>query len=237
MEFHFLQTEDGSPSLKLGSDAEAMHNSKGAFSETVYIYGHALQAVIEKGVDLKVLSLGLGLGYNELLMTALALKAKIPLERIYGETFEAVPELNDNFLKWLANESIDQKFKQAYEKICGLCANETNVSPEKIKSTLLSLRDMGRWIFRDALTANTIFTKRFSCFLFDAFSSKTSPELWNENFLIEFFNQAADDEAVLSTYAFTGTLKRALQKTGFEVENRQGFAGKRESTFAVRKFK
>lgn len=234
MDFHFLQTEDGSPSLKLGENAEPMHNSKGAFAETVYIYGHAICYALQNLPTPSFLSLGLGLGYNEMLTTALLLKTKTPLEQVYGESFEAVAELNQNFLKWLNNDSIDTNFKAAYDQICSLCASHSDQDTEKIKSTLKNLIEGKQWLLRRALEPSTIFDQRFSCFLFDAFSSKTSPDLWQEDFLTDFFDRTANDEAVLATYAFTGTLKRSLQKRNFEVESRPGFGGKRESTFAIR---
>jgi tRNA U34 5-methylaminomethyl-2-thiouridine-forming methyltransferase MnmC len=78
-------------------------------------------------------------------------------------------------------------------------------------------------------------TKRFNCIAFDAFSSKSTPELWTRDFLDHFLASACDDSCVLSTYACTGNLKRALIDAGFELRIREGYASKRDSTLAVRK--
>jgi hypothetical protein len=237
VEFHFLQTEDGSPSLKLGVDAEGMHNIKGAFSETVYIYGSAISATMDHELSPSFLSLGLGLGYNELLTIGLCISRGVSTSKIYGESFEAVPELVTYFSKWINGEHVPENFQTAYDKIVSLCATECKVEQKQIKETLAQLIANKQWLLRSELNPKTNFAKTFSCFLFDAFSSKTSPELWDETFLTAFLAQTADERAVLSTYACTGSLKRALSKNGFSVNVRQGFAGKRESTFATRNLK
>lgn len=234
MEFHFLQTDDGSPSLKLGPAAEAMHSSKGAFAETVYIYGHAVSTALQHGLSPSFVSVGLGLGYNELLTTALLLKSKTNLMDVSGESFEIVPVLNENFTAWLADKAVSDEFAKTYDQICTLCAQHTGLERGEIKETLANLVDEGRWSLRGPLTPETKVSKKVSCLLFDAFSSKTSPELWGEDFIESFLKSAAAKKAVLATYACTGTLKRALVKNSFEITIRVGFAGKRESTFATR---
>lgn len=238
MEFHFLQTEDGSPTLKLGSkpltEAEAMHSSKGAFAETVYIYGHAISTTLKHNLNPSFLSLGLGLGYNELLTTALLLQNKSDLSKVRGESFELVPELNENFNAWLTNRNVSNEFQKTYDQILSLCAEHTKQEQALIKAALANLVAQRSWSLNGPLTSETQTSYQLSCFLFDAFSSKTSPELWSEVFINNFLATTAAKSAVLATYACTGTLKRALQKNDFTVTIRNGFAGKRESTFATR---
>ena len=211
-----------------------MHNSKGAFSETVYIYGTAIEFAITRGFSMKFISLGLGLGYNELLCTSLLLKHSVPLAEVYGQSYEAVSELNHTFSKWLRSETIAPDFQSAYDMIVNLCAVETQQESSLIKFTLSQLVANRNWKLGRALDAETTFDQKFSCYMFDAFSSKTSPELWEENFLTSFFQSTAADQAVISTYASTGALKRSLTKNNFKVEIKTGFSGKRESTFAVK---
>ncbi|MEI7974213.1 MAG: MnmC family methyltransferase, partial [Bdellovibrio sp.] len=59
-------------------------------------------------------------------------------------------------------------------------------------------------------------------------------ELWSEDFLIQWLTEKTEKKAVFVTYACTGSLKRALKKTGFNREEFAGFGGKRESTLAWR---
>lgn len=250
MEYLFIKTEDGSPTVRLGptrdesSSSEAMHSLKGAFSETVYIYGTAIQLMLDEGMTPRVLSLGLGLGYVELLATGLALKQAKSLSQdaqaalldsFGGESFELVPELRAWFTAWVYGEGdVPAEFRLTYDEILNRTATETSVEATKIRETLAGLVRDGRWKIREALTADTAFTTDFGCICFDAFSSKTSPELWSEEFLLKFFAQVCAPRCVLSTYACTGALKRSLKASGFELTIREGFSSKRDSTFAVR---
>jgi len=69
---------------------------------------------------------------------------------------------------------------------------------------------------------------------FDPFSSKTNEELWKEEALMRFCFDVPGNRCVLTSYAFTGSLKRSLINGLFEIENKKGFKGKRESTLAVK---
>jgi hypothetical protein len=261
--FTFQPTEDQSLTLRVSTPegpSEAMHSLKGAFSETIYIYGTAIELGLAKGFEPRVLSLGLGLGYVELLAVALTLKHADSLsEQEYerfmaksgGESFELLAPLRQWFAAWVlaapnanldivnspTNDSatpVPTDFVTAYEGILSRTAEATGVATERIRMTLAKMLADGRWKIRPALDANTEFISPFGVICFDAFSSKTSPDLWTEEFLQDFFAKTCAAECVLSTYACTGALKRALRAAGFELSIREGFASKRDSTFAVR---
>jgi len=76
--------------------------------------------------------------------------------------------------------------------------------------------------------------KRWHVMCFDAFSKKSSATLWTEEFLNSFLENHTHADCVFTTYACTSQLKRVLKKHGFSLINRPGFAGKRESTLAMR---
>lgn len=286
--FQFVTTEDSSLTARIGAPglpkeecSEAMHSLRGAFSETVYIYGTAIErafasirpenAGAPEKVNARVLSMGLGLGYVELLSAALALRFDVPVR---GESFEIVPELREYFLAWLSGGDLPPDFAQAYDAICARTASEVSsrmaagrtmsyltggagtseanehanngdvngngngktqaLSAAEVKRALAMAVADGAWLIREELTATTEFKGKFGCICFDAFSSKTTPDLWSEEFLGAFFQKTADVACVLSTYACTGALKRALKAEGFVITIREGFSSKRDSTFAVR---
>lgn len=236
--FRFETTEDGSPTVRIasptGDTSEAMHSLRGAFSETVYIYGSALETMLAKGFPPAVLSMGLGLGYVELLAAALFIKAGV-LDSARGESFEIVPELRAWFRAWLTNEEgVPAAFAATYQEILRRVAEHTGIADHEIHAGAARLIREGRWLLSEALTAQTVFSTRFGCICFDAFSSKTTPDVWGEEFLNRFLAQAAAPQCVLSTYACTGSLKRALKASGFVLDIRMGFSSKRDSTFAVR---
>ncbi len=240
--FIFEPTADGSPTVRIvtgsgeGALSEAMHSLKGAFSETVYIYGEAIETALTRGFSPTVLSMGLGLGYVELLAAALFLKNGV-LSKARGISYEIVPELRAWFHAWLLaadDTSVPAEFSDAYFEILNRVSTHVGCVAEDAREALKTLIHEQRWLIKGALDADTVFDQRYACICFDAFSSKTSPDLWNEEFLNKFLQSAAEDNCVLSTYACTGTLKRALRDRGFSLDIRMGFASKRDSTFAVR---
>jgi hypothetical protein len=77
---------------------------------------------------------------------------------------------------------------------------------------------------------------KYAIICYDAFSSKTSPHLWEESFLQRFFQTLAAPISCVSTYACTGALKRSLKSNDFTLDLRHGFSGKRQCTFARKGF-
>lgn len=238
--FQFVTTEDGSPSLRFQDSAgevfsESMHSLRGAFSETDYIYGTALRKTLEERLPPSVLSLGLGLGYNEVL-TAAIFTAGGAVADAHIESFEIDVELREYFAAWISDqrELVPNQFTEVYDEILKRSAQTAGIAPEKVLETLKSWLHRGQLALRGPLHADTAIETSFSCFLFDAFSSKTTPELWQEDFLVTFFSRTCREGAVFSTYACTGALKRALRTCGFELQIREGFASKRDCTFAFK---
>ena len=242
--YHFMITEDGSSTIRI---SETMHSLRGAFSETVYVYGTALEHALsltegdgdpelQKAKPLEVLSLGLGLGYNEILTAALAERARPDVGFSRLVSLESDSNLTRFFTSWVVGDlkDVPSEFLAAYDDILERTAAHAEVKSDRIKRRLEAGLASGHFVPRGALSADTRFTSRFSCFLFDAFSSKTSPELWSEEFLTGFLAATSGEQAVFSTYACTGALKRALRASGFEVQIREGFSSKRDCTFATR---
>jgi tRNA U34 5-methylaminomethyl-2-thiouridine-forming methyltransferase MnmC len=149
-----------------------------------------------------------------------------------------IDALREHFINWLYDQpEQDPAFKQAYDWILEgtsrVLVPGTHV-PTEVKTFLRSMIESGSWKLEGPLSSATKIEEPFGCICFDAFSSKTSPDLWSEEFLKTFLTQASDEPCVLSTYACTGTLKRALNHAGFALTIRAGFANKRDSTFAVK---
>lgn len=274
--FFTVETADGSLTACFG-EHETMHSLRGAFSETVYIYGTALDRAREAlasahsgdlkpassaGVSVtpdfpRTLSLGLGVGYVEILAAAYALKRG---QTPRGESFELVDDLTKSFEAWLAQDATsDSKSAPRTDSASSQRAGRTTplvpfslyddiarrtselvskdgreISAEDIRQALANAVTEGQWLLRPAMELRTEFTEKFQGVAFDAFSSKSTPELWSREFLDHFLKTACDTPCVLSTYACTGHLKRALVEAGFNLEIREGYASKRDSTLATR---
>lgn len=221
-------TADGSPTLTFRRPdgyAEKMHHSGGAFSESMYIYHYGLKKSLELGFPPRVISVGLGLGYNELISLA-----EFARSRVKGQiwSFETMPFLRDMFRSWAEGQSsqplLDQIARQIEQSfgIEGL----RNITHSAIKEGQLELREAFPESMQNISDVGTVF--------FDAFSNKMSPELWSEEGLKSSLDPVLSKNCLLCTYAATGALKRALRTLGFELLDRPGFQGKRDSTLAVR---
>lgn len=231
--YEIVLTEDGSPSLRwLASETqETMHHRGGAYSETQLIYGNVVRETFAKPnqpAELAFLSVGLGLGYNEILVAVEALKTGY-VAKTFLRSYEKDKFLVQQFLNWLES-GVQQPTQQVYEQILGFFSMDR----VKVADVLLGWLNNQQWQILGSLERDFVKDQRFHCILYDAFSSKTSPFLWQEDFLQELLNDLAHEQCLISTYACTGPLKRALRATGFQVVLRDGFASKRNSTLGVR---
>ena len=247
--FFILETADSSLTACFGED-ETMHSLRGAFNETVYIYGTALDRsrasiknsnlaskisaahyISSEKTSPRTLSLGLGLGYVEILSAAYAIKAG---ETPRGESFELVDDLTASFKAWLEGKPEVLVPHSLYDDVAKRAEDLAGVSVTAIRETLAAAVREEKWLLKPAMTLETEYAEKFHCVAFDAFSAKSTPELWTREFLDRFLNVACDTPCVLSTYACTGHLKRALKDAGFKLEIREGYASKRDSTLASR---
>lgn len=228
-------TADGSPSLVYvsplpdeASREEGMHHRGGALSETQYIYGPVADYVFAHVPPraAQFVSLGLGLGYNEILIASRALAGGVSDYCI--ASYEMDPWLRRCFEAWVFGNG-DSPLTPVYEQIAtGFFENAAVVRGELAR--LLAAKGL---LLFGALHEAKQLPEEIHGYCWDAFSRKTSPELWDENFLVRCFAKASPQGSCLSTYASIGSLKRALIKSGFHLETREGFSGKKQSTWAI----
>lgn len=253
-------TGDGSPTYYLGK--EGMHNSVGAYSETQYIYGPVARGCFAWTDDAiegpHFLSVGLGLGYNEFLVATEATTAPVPGARDAWTclSYESEAFLRTDFLDYVFERPMAEEKAHLYDAICqrfaqGLvppaleigshapaadCAAFERAIHEAaagIRAELRRAHAEERWRLEPALCLRSAeVPHRIHGFLWDAFSRKTSPELWEKEALTAFLARTRAPHALFSTYASFGDLHRALTAAGFTIEIRPGFAEKRESCFA-----
>lgn len=229
--FSIETTADGSPTLR--GERESMHHSGGALAETLLIYGEPLRELFTQLPRPRVFSLGLGLGYVELVTAQRALLAKKSFEL---ETRESEQILVETFLAWLDGER--ESFEaRVYDGLAGALVATAPGGPgvDDLKESLRTARREQRWALKGRLgSSGEPLGGRFHGLMYDAFSSKTSPELWSEDALRTLLAEHGDQDCLFSTYACTGNLKRSLRAEGFFLELREGFRGKRHSTLGRR---
>lgn len=231
VEYEAITTGDGSPTLRFKSQhsEESMHSHKGAFNETLYIYGEALE-LLANSDSFSVLSVGLGLGYNEILSTCLAIKYQRE-DNFYLESYEKDEFLIIQFKNWAAGQHTS--LNPVYDIILNMFADHYEIEAQAIKTTLNDFIINRKIFLKKALGFTAVFSKKFNAVLYDAFCSRTSPELWHPDF-IKFVLDATTSKSCFTTYACKTDLNNTLVERGFKIHKKNGFAGKRESTLATK---
>jgi hypothetical protein len=227
-------TADGSPTLIVKTEdgyQEKMHHSGGAWTETLYIYHPVLKAVSGLS-EAHLLSLGLGLGYNELMSCAHELTQK-GNTRFILHSFELLDELREDFSIFL-REGSSPLYGEFYRKILSLIAEEFHLEPESLRTFAAKKLKEESLLLLGPFPESLPKDFRYHGFFYDAFSNKMDPHLWTEEFLQTTLDRISANDCILSTYAATGALKRSLRALGFTKILRPGFAGKRDSSLYVR---
>ena len=227
IQLEVVSTADGSPTLGT-KGGEKMHSTQGALSESLTIY----KPCVEKVLSIKkprVLSLGLGLGYNELITLEIFLKSKKSQFTLIS--FEKLSTLRLWFHLWLKDEN--SPMNQYYDQILKKVSKHFDENPQTLKEFCSTNLTEGFFQILGDLPSKNPFDFGFHCILYDAFSNQSNPELWSENHLKTFVKSYCDSKQChFATYASTGALKRVLKSEGFIFTKKKGFGRKRESTFA-----
>src|SRR5690606_23006497 len=117
---------------------ESMHHSGGAWEETQYIYKPVIDWVKNQQIsEPGFLSVGLGLGYNEMLLVK-----EYPEGGFRLLSFEVVPELRDFFVNWIYGKELHPAVAQVYQDMAERIWGERQ---EAYKSLLRSLHESGQW--------------------------------------------------------------------------------------------
>jgi len=214
-----IKTSDGSTTIHIPEWNEQYHSIHGAIQEANHVY-------INNGLKYKssnqiaVLEIGFGTGLNSF-MTFLAAQNKELLIEYVG--VEAYPILEEELLKlnYVAELGATQ-FAKIFESFHSCSWEEKHQITSHF--TLLKRKQF----FHEIEDEN-----KFDVIYFDAFGARVQPELWTEEIVLKMF-LALKSEGVLVTYAAKGSVRRAMQSVGFNVERLPGPPGKREMLRAVK---
>lgn len=236
--FHILKTKDQSPTCFTSStekgEAETMHSSQGAFTETDYVYGTAIQKTLDNPKEqYHFLNLGVGIGYNELSIICYCIKNQIPALKCHISSYEFYSELSHSLIEFYQKDKEHSFLGCYHNEILELYSEFFEIKTTVIKNFARDLISSKNWIMNGPINESFKLNSQIDCYLFDAYSSNTDPQLWELNFLNKLLSYSAET-SVFSTYAATGDLKRCLKSNGFSTPKRKGFAFKRESTLAFK---
>ena len=145
--FEIQKTDDQSPTLRIvdGTErgGESMHHMGGAYSETSLIYGQALQYGFQNNRDPVVVSLGLGLGYIEILAVAFSLLHNSSSFLILS--YEKVEGLKNLFSDYF----LLNKQSETYGWIVNETAKKFNLDSSQLKKAVTSALTENRLVLKN----------------------------------------------------------------------------------------
>jgi len=214
-----ITTADGSTTIQIPDWDEQYHSKHGAIQEAYHVFiEHGLS--LFKDGKVSILEIGFGTGLNAFITFLEGQKRKLKIEyhgvEKYPVADEELQQLN------YVSELKAGDFKQTFlEMHCSPWEKEVTISEDFI--LLKRQKDFS------AITASN----SYDLVYFDAFGARVQPELWTET-IFSIVYKAMKNKGVLVTYSAKGSVRRAMQAVGFEVERLPGPPGKREMLRAVK---
>ncbi|GAA4277740.1 tRNA (5-methylaminomethyl-2-thiouridine)(34)-methyltransferase MnmD [Aquimarina mytili] len=218
-----ITTADGSTTIHLPELNEQYHSKHGAINEAQHVFikngfRHILDQQDVKELD--VLEIGFGTGLNAFVTF---LEAETKDQRINYVGVEAYPVAFDeailmNYSDALSNQKKESIFRRLHE-------SDWEVPHEITPGFMLTKR---KQFFSDIQDKDA-----FNLIYFDAFGARVQPELWTVDIFQKMY-AALRPHGVLVTYSAKGSVRRAMQEVGFEVERLPGPPGKREMLRATK---
>lgn len=210
-------TRDGSPTIYSMQFNEHYHSTNGAVTESMHVYiNQNLVSHFQK--EMSILEFGYGTGLNAVLTAKYA--EENGLQIVYT-SLELYPLSVDFLAQYSLN--LPNGLRQLHGVICNAPWGILNeISPyfsvKKLQVDFLS----------------TLPSKQYDSVFYDAFSPDAQPELWTESQFRRVFD-SCENGAVLTTYSAKGSVRCALQSSGWQVERLPGPPGKREMLRAIKR--
>lgn len=225
MKRNIITTADGSKTIQIEEWNEQYHSVHGAINEAKHVFikeglYHYCSANTADSKEVSILEIGFGTGLNAFITLLEADKLKTKIHYVGVEAFPVgIEEMNQlNYVEQLHAENQDHLFKLMHESLWEVEKNMTSLfTLTKQKKDFSEIKD----------------DNIYDIIYFDAFGSRVQPELWTETIFQKMYD-ALKLNGVLVTYAAKGSVRRAMQTVGFEVERLQGPPGKREMLRATK---
>ena len=218
-----ITTADGSKTIQIEDWNEQYHSIHGAYQEAMHVFiKHGLKHVIDNenySERLSILEIGFGTGLNAMLTMLEASKNQVSVNYVGVEAYPVLLiELKQlQYDALLKDDSIT--FFKMHEEGWGNASTITS-------DFTLTKREQ---FFQDITDADA-----YNLIYFDAFGARVQPDLWTES-IFKIMYKALKAKGVLVTYSAKGSVRRAMQAVGFEVERLPGPPGKREMLRAFKK--
>lgn len=217
MKREIIKTGDGSRTIFLPEWNEHYHSKHGAVQEALHVFiksGFRYYRQENHVESISILEIGFGTGLNALLTFFEAEGSRVRVEYTGVEAYPvSAGELSAlDYAETVPGEDASKAFQKLHQA--------SWEKREKI-STFFSLQKEKK--FFSEISAE----KAFDLIYFDAFGPRVQPDLWSEEVFQNMF-RSLRPKGILVTYSAKGSVRRAMQAAGFEVERLPGPPGKRE---------
>ena len=209
----FMITEDGSQTIYLPEMDEHYHSVHGAIQESQHIYINQGLLQLSK-TEITILEIGFGTGLNAYL-TYCNTKGKI---RVNYVSLEKYPLIEQEYSQLNYAETLFPENKSVFRKL-----HEANWNTEVEISSDFNL------IKLEADLINFQFNSlpEYDLVYYDAFAPGKQPEMWTDQ-ILEKVAASVKKGGVFVTYCAKGSVRRALNQSGFLMERIPGPIGKKE---------
>ena len=220
MKREIITTADGSKTISLPEWNEQYHSKFGAIKEAYHVF-------IKNGLDkmrlsegIRILEIGFGTGLNCFITFLEAKKNNLNIEytgvEAYPVDFNEIEKLN--YVVELNAE--DDRY--VFNKMHTLSNDKKNLLTQDFSFIKKNM------FFEDIKDSNL-----YHLIYFDAFGARVQPELWTLKIFKKMY-RALKQNGILVTYSAKGSVRRAMQEAGFDVERLPGPPGKREMLRATK---
>ena len=214
-------TADNSRTLYIEELDECYHSHHGALQEAEHVFiKNGLEKLDKK--EINILEMGFGTGLNVLVTLEAFLAGGV--SKINYFSLEKYP-INADEVRLLG---YDELFSTELTKKACCQIHECDwEKPQEIHPDFFLTK-----IKTDFFDLDKIILPEIDLVYFDCFGARVQPDLW-EKPLFELVKTKMKKGGLLTTYSSKGSVRRALQELGFEVQKLEGPKGKREMLNAV----
>jgi tRNA 5-methylaminomethyl-2-thiouridine biosynthesis bifunctional protein len=243
-------TDDGSLSLLHPTLLECFHSKGGARQEAHFLYIEAsgVAAPFSLPGQVRILDIGLGLGYNAMATIQAFTEAietpasmQVPLQNRTLDLVslewdgQLIEQLRTGSAIWQQGWSEDWvswcQALQKVDKIPSLLSHEPNIDDQVVFHATIVPAAGGKinWYVMqgDALKVAPRLRSGFQYIWQDPFSPKSNPPLWTDDWFRSLF-LLADHDCTLMTYSVAGAVRRSLESAGWYAQKIPGQGSKRQ---------
>ncbi|WP_062060086.1 tRNA (5-methylaminomethyl-2-thiouridine)(34)-methyltransferase MnmD [Aquimarina longa] len=224
MQRKIIITDDGSKTIHLPELNEQYHSKHGAVNEAMHVFIESgFNHILKKEFldHLAILEMGFGTGLNAFITFLEAEKCNQPINYVSIEAYP-VTWSEAKLMMYPEVLSVEEK-----SPIFSRMHQSNWEKPVDISSSFKLLK-------RKQFFVEISDIECFDLIYFDAFGARVQPELWTSEIFTKMY-KALRHKGVLVTYSAKGSVRRAMQEVGFDVERLPGPPGKREMLRATKK--